>query len=232
MLPNHHFTLEAGLDILNALVYAKQGKHLSQLQVHLLQASWSTERQNYGAIAKAYGYSENYLKYDAGPKLWHLLSDVLQEKVSKTNVWAAIERRWQRERKSNSDRLIFSPAPPSLMQPAVPSIPLNSGHGITLPDTACFYGREAELSHLRKKAIADRHRLIAVAGIGGIGKTALVAQFVQQLYSEYEVYDKSETAEAVQKSASLHCLPFQKIVWHSLDGSILLNQLLNELMDS
>ncbi|MHC5780096.1 MAG: hypothetical protein ACYTXP_41080, partial [Nostoc sp.] len=35
-----------------------------------------------------------YLKHDIGPKLWKLLSQVLEEKVSKTNFRMAIERQF------------------------------------------------------------------------------------------------------------------------------------------
>ena len=41
------------------------------------------------------------------------------------------------------------------------------------PDIPAFFGRETELKTLKEWIIKDRCRLIAIIGIGGIGKTAV-----------------------------------------------------------
>lgn len=76
----------------DALVFNKMGKRLNDLQRLLIQTAWSKPGQCYDQIAEATGYSTNYLKQDAGPKLWLLLSDVFGEKVKKSNFRAAMER--------------------------------------------------------------------------------------------------------------------------------------------
>ncbi|NIV27928.1 MAG: hypothetical protein GWN58_00015, partial [Anaerolineae bacterium] len=40
------------------------------------------------------------------------------------------------------------------------------------PDTAAFYGRGTELARLERWLVRDRCRLVAVLGMGGLGKTA------------------------------------------------------------
>lgn len=88
-------TLDQALAWLDNLLYTQQQQHFTTLQVALLRAAWEPGRQSYRAIAQAQGYSENYLKYDAGPKLWRCLSGLLQDKVRKTTVRALVEQRWQ-----------------------------------------------------------------------------------------------------------------------------------------
>ena len=53
-------------------------------------------------------------------------------------------------------------------------------------DVSIFYGRRSQLKSLEQWAIADRCRLIAVLGMGGIGKTALSVKLAEQLQDEFE----------------------------------------------
>jgi NB-ARC domain len=54
------------------------------------------------------------------------------------------------------------------------------------PDTTTFYGRESELSQLRQWILKDRCRLVALLGMGGIGKTALATVLVEQIKDQFE----------------------------------------------
>ncbi|MCQ3973977.1 MAG: hypothetical protein DPW09_11070 [Anaerolineae bacterium] len=49
-----------------------------------------------------------------------------------------------------------------------------------------FYGRQAELDQLRQWLLNDRCRLVALLGLGGIGKTALATILAKQLKGEFE----------------------------------------------
>lgn len=208
--------VEKVLEFTDALVFAKTGKHLSDLQRMLFRASWPGTRQHYDEIAKAYGYSVNYLKQDAGPKLWHLLSEVCGEKVRKTNFRAAIER----QLRSFSD--ISSPdvtsltstdtsAPEELSLPIqgqleTPNLPdsraSNGRDGIVkcspvsltnpyhdwgkAPDVSVFYDRTSELAQLKQWIVTDRCRLVAVVGMGGIGKTHLSVKLAEYIQEEFK----------------------------------------------
>jgi ABC-type dipeptide/oligopeptide/nickel transport system ATPase subunit len=75
------------------------------------------------------------------------------------------------------------------------------------PDVAIFYGREQELERLAQWVNIDRTRLVAILGMGGIGKTSLVTKLALQLQPEFEV-----------------------VVWRSLRNAPPLENLLPELI--
>jgi WD40 repeat protein len=179
--------LEAAIAFTDTLVFAQTGTHLSDLQQAILQASWSLQqRQSYENIADAYGYSATYLKHDVGPKLWKLISEVLAEKVSKTNFRTAIERRYQ---ESLQAELPPQTVPTSIAEQPQPSLkPTEPSQSIAqrqdwgeAVDVNHFYGRQSELTQLTHWIAQDRCRLVALLGIGGMGKTALSVKLAQQL---------------------------------------------------
>ena len=49
-----------------------------------------------------------------------------------------------------------------------------------------FYGREAELAQLEQWVVKDRCRLVAVLGMGGIGKTSLSLKLAERIQGEFE----------------------------------------------
>ena len=75
--------------------------------------------------------------------------------------------------------------------------------GDDVPDAGTFYGRQHELLQLQHWAIADRCRVVAVAGLGGMGKTALVAAF-----------------------ARTHQQAFDRVLWRSLINAPPLDEVL------
>jgi transcriptional regulator with XRE-family HTH domain len=54
-------------------------------------------------------------------------------------------------------------------------------------DVSVFYGREATLAQLQQWLVEDKCRLVALLGIGGIGKSALAVKLGMQLQSEFDV---------------------------------------------
>ncbi len=65
-----------------------------------------------------------------------------------------------------------------------PIQPIRIWEGV--PDVSVFYGRQEELASLEQWIINDRCRLIALLGMGGIGKTALVAKLAEQIQEQFE----------------------------------------------
>jgi hypothetical protein len=53
-------------------------------------------------------------------------------------------------------------------------------------DVATFYGRQNELNQLEQWIIQDNCRLIAILGMGGVGKTILAVKLAQQTQQQFE----------------------------------------------
>ena len=53
-------------------------------------------------------------------------------------------------------------------------------------DVSLFYGRTEELTTLEEWIVTERCRLVAVLGMGGMGKTALAAKVAAQVQHEFE----------------------------------------------
>ena len=62
-------------------------------------------------------------------------------------------------------------------------VPQDWGEAI---DVSVFYGRSQELQQLKQWLLSDRCRLIAILGMGGIGKTALSVKFAQQMQHHFD----------------------------------------------
>ena len=54
------------------------------------------------------------------------------------------------------------------------------------PQTEQFYGREKELAELEQWIVGDHCRVVAVVGMGGIGKTSLTAKLAEQIKDEFK----------------------------------------------
>ncbi|MEH2113141.1 NB-ARC domain-containing protein [Nostoc sp.] len=187
--------IEQALAFTDALVFAKSRIHLSDLQQAMLRESWSLERQSYDRIADIYGYSPAYLKHDIGPKLWKLLSEVLGEKVNKTSFRTAIERRFKIEnvtvqltsekesRFNNLEEETRVKVTNNLLITEVKTSYQDWGDAI---DVDFFYGRQAELAQLQQWILVERCRLVALLGMGGMGKTSLSIKLAQQLQGEFK----------------------------------------------
>ena len=141
------------VEIANQIVYEKTGKYLKDIQVYILRETLN--KNKYIKIANATNRHEASIKKE-GSLLWKLLSEALGEKVTKTNLREALER---------SQTMLENPEKISKPNP--------HQDWADAPDVSTFFGREAELATLKQWILEDRCRLVAILGIGGIGKTAV-----------------------------------------------------------
>ena len=207
--------LEEVTEALDAAVFAKTGRHLSQVETVLLQGAY--QGKTYEQMAETCQYSLTYLKQAAGPKLWKLLSEVLGEEVSKTNFRAVIERQWRfsfektklstsisegakvvspsntllkEQRYRDRQRLRHSVSDIALPQALAAGVSnantCQSGDWGEAPDVSIFYGRIKELATLDQWIVKERCRLVALLGMGGMGKTALSVKLAEQIQDEFE----------------------------------------------
>ncbi len=54
------------------------------------------------------------------------------------------------------------------------------------PDVGIFFGREEELAELERWVLKDNCRLVAILGLGGIGKTTLARNLAEQIQDRFE----------------------------------------------
>lgn len=127
------------------------------------------------------------MQRDVGPKFWKRLSNALGHTVNKTTL-----------------RAILTHLDDSRLHRAEVHRAIDWGEA---PNVSAFCGRIQEMQQLTQWMTQDRCRLIAIAGFGGIGKTALAAKVA------YYVQDQ-----------------FDFIVWRSLRNASPLETLLTELV--
>lgn len=89
------FTLEVAIAVANQAIFDKLGRNLSDVEVIVLKGAW--ERQDYDRIAAQNQYAPSYISQDVAPKLWRSLTDVLGERVRKSNFREALKRAWQQQ---------------------------------------------------------------------------------------------------------------------------------------
>lgn len=182
-------TLEEALAIVTA---ALAPRCLSKLQTDIFREAWNN--QSYDEMARELNYEYSYIK-DIGAELWQLLTQELGIKVTKPNLQEALTRYAQQEKIRN--------LPASSWR--------NRMDWGEAPDVSQFSGRQAQLDTLERWVMQDRCRLVAIVGIGGIGKTMLATQLAQQL---------ADTKR------------FEVVVWRSLRQAPPLVDFLTQLMQA
>jgi WD40 repeat protein len=163
---------------------------LNKLQKTVFRHAW--EENSYLEIARLSGYELGYVK-QTGSQLWQLLSDALNEKVTKTNVQVVLKRKLVEDRriqKTQADRLLASAPSPTGFSPAFPVPAANASSPKTnwgnAVDVSTFYGRAIELATLEEWIVKDRCRLVGIFGMGGIGKTSLSVKLAKQIQEAFE----------------------------------------------
>jgi transcriptional regulator with XRE-family HTH domain len=76
---------------------------------------------------------------------------------------------------------LTSPQSPSLDTDVAPKIDWGEK-----PDTAIFFGRTEELTTLDQWVTTEQCRVVTLLGMGGIGKTSLVAKLADQIYEQFD----------------------------------------------
>jgi WD40 repeat protein len=184
-------------------------QYLSPPQEMVFRAAW--DGQSYRQLAETAGYDCTYIK-GVGAQVWKMLSIATQSKVSKSNFRQVLA--------------LFSARVESLesidLEPTQSWI--DWGEAM---DTSAFYGRELERAQLERWIVTDRCRLVAILGMGGMGKTTIAIEFIQQLQAAMQAH---LTDPAERLHSGLDADRFSYFLWRSLLNAPPLKELLPELI--
>ncbi|MEG5047956.1 NB-ARC domain-containing protein [Microcoleus sp. B4-C1] len=193
-------SLKEALKLADRIIFEKTGQHLDDLQEAVLKGT--LEHETYKHIAKDFDCSESSVR-KVGSELWQILSEELGEDVNKKNFQSAIQR-FKLSNVSNfvSEQHITgsfntcgearhppeqrNSHPPN--QETANSKPTKTLHQdlSEMPELGNFFDRTSSLQTLTTWILQQNCRLITLTGIGGIGKTSLAVQLVQQIKNEFE----------------------------------------------
>ncbi|WP_413173602.1 NB-ARC domain-containing protein [Anabaena azotica] len=195
--------IEEALSLLNDLFNKQSKAPLTSLEKAIICQSW--EDKKYEEMTDI-GYSPNYISKDSAPKLWKKISDVLGEKVSKNNLRVVLENLPPKKSLSKLE------TQEEFVTQSVSVNYISAVQDWRNMVNLDMFGRDEELAIFKNWIVKDECQLVAIYGMGGIGKTTLVGNFIQDLVRN-------------QKDV------FTNIIWLSLVYSPTLENLLTEILN-
>lgn len=173
---------------------ALKPEYLSDLQESVFRQCW--EGKTYAEIAEGSSYANEYIR-DVGFRLWQSLSKAFGEKVTKSNCRSVLRRVQQAtvstalpqatdiNVSSQNTQTNWLKTAPNLVDTRKVTANKCQDWGEAI-DVSVFYGRTEELATLEQWIVNTRCRLVALLGMGGIGKTALSVKLASQIQGEFE----------------------------------------------
>ena len=177
-------TPEAAIALVEQLL---DQKRLTKVQEIVFRQSW--QGKTYLEMGRDSKYDTGHLK-DVGSQLWRSLSLALNEKVTKHNLHGVLQRLDPHTVSTGNDKNTSLP----------PETIVDWSEAI---DVSYFDGRTAELDRISDWICRKEHpcRLVALLGMGGIGKTSLAVKLVQRIRDGYQfvVWRSLKDAPPVQE---------------------------------
>jgi len=187
------------LAFVEKIVYTATGKYLNLIQKQIILGTMMDK--SYFTIAEEIGYSDGYIK-DEGSKLWKLMSDNLNENITKSNAKSRLKS-WEFHEGSHQLYLDHSHHSNSLQN----SILVNNYNDVNIaiyqdqnpsasssnpcdlsqmPALKFCFGRENEVNLLAEAILNQQYNLIEITGVKGIGKTTLTVQLVEKIKDNFD----------------------------------------------
>jgi WD40 repeat protein len=178
---------------------------LTDVQEQVFLQSW--QGKTYQEMAESTGYDAAYIR-DVGYKLWQLISKAVGTRVTKSNFKSVFRKTSQKSNnytqplqtgvmadvkaglRNNIDNQqerqykFFKEEAEALSYANIDtSTRCDWGEAV---DVSIFYGRTEELKTLRKWSLDEQCRLIAILGMGGVGKTTLSVKLCSHIKDNFE----------------------------------------------
>ena len=183
----------------------REGQGLSNLERAIFQGLW--EGLRFKDIAKTYpGAGLDHIQRNAAPKLYRFLSKATGEKVKAHTLKSVINQAYFHDNLLPSAEVLTRDIR-AKMKEYIPVIDWGEA-----PEIQGFVGRTTEVEQLQHWIIRDRCRLVAILGLGGIGKTGLAVELINRL-----------------KTAPQQ--PFQLVFWRSLRDAPELETIVTDLLE-
>lgn len=193
--------INEALRVADDLVLAKTGKHLDTLQQEILRGSWQGKK--YSHIAKEFKCGDRHVG-NVASKLWQMISEILEENVTKSSFRSAIER-YHISQSSNflnvnlvkkgSITVCTEPLHHATARQNSPPAPSSTEDSHQekrrfnlrdAPRISKFYHRTSELTTLENWIVQKQCRLVAILGISGTGKSAIARHLITQIQTQFD----------------------------------------------
>ncbi|MFN6479670.1 AAA-like domain-containing protein [Nostoc sp. DedQUE07] len=159
------------------LVAKKTGFSLSGIQKVILRESLLENKKTYALLAEENNYSESYIKFTVAPRLWMLLSQVLDEKVNKTNFPMLLKQQLAKSAALNSLQIAetTTATPTTEVPPNCYFIKSPEGQ---VPLASYFYIERSNIEETCYQEILHPRALIRIKASRKMGKTSLMARIL------------------------------------------------------
>ena len=119
-----------------------------------------------------------------GAEDWHFTLNLWHRRYETDANLRRLDLEWESRRNSKAQIIPTRSKPvPSLEPDSIINAKYDGGDSV---DSPIFYGRELEMTTLKAWLVVDKSQLIAVLGMGGIGKTALTIKLSKQVQQEFD----------------------------------------------
>lgn len=162
-------SVEELLGLTEAMITTKGKNSLSYIQKIILTEALGQTKKTYDQIAEENGYSPSYLKNGVAPHLWQLLSDILNERVTKTNCRCLLERELDDQNIPEILPKTILPEPRNLESPEG-QVPLHS----------IFYIERSPIESICYREIKNQGTLLRIKAPRKMGKTSLMARILDE----------------------------------------------------
>jgi ATP-dependent Clp protease ATP-binding subunit ClpA len=150
--------LKRGIRVLNHTLLSSRGRELTAVELLVIEAIW--QDVSYQQVSTNTNYQYTTIR-NASSRLFKDIEVAVGKSVSKKNCKSIVF-----SLQDNTESQVDLADAPTEIQP--------------------FCGRKLEITQIGAQILDDRAKVVALLGIGGIGKTAIAARLAQSLSTELE----------------------------------------------